>query len=314
MGFWEGKKTLVTGGKGFLGKYVVRELLKRGARPENIYAPGKGEADFTRPADCARSVKGKDIVIHLAGKVSGIGATSLAPGEFFYDNLIIGAQLMEEARKAEVKKFVAIGTVCSYPKFAPLPFREEDLWDGYPEESNAAYGLAKKMMIVQSHAYRQQYNFNSICLIPANLYGPGDNFDLEKSHVISALIKKFIDAKKNGGKQVVVWGSGRATREFLYVADAAEAIVLAAEKYDKDEPMNLGGGGEISIKELAEMIARLTGFNGKIVWDSSKPDGQPRRKISSERIRREIGFVAKTGLEQGLRETIGYYEKNVLPH
>ncbi|VVB99044.1 GDP-L-fucose synthase [uncultured archaeon] len=310
MSFFKGKKILVTGGHGFLGKYVVEELLRKGAEKKNLFVPKHGEADFTEQAVCARVVRGKDIVIHLAAKVGGIGANMKKPGEFFYDNLLMGVQLIEECRKAKVGKFVALGTVCCYPKFTPVPFREEDLWNGYPEETNAPYGLAKKMLLVQGQAYRQQYGFKSIFLVPTNLYGPGDSFDPEKSHVIPALIKKFVDAKEKGESRVVVWGTGKATREFLYVADAAEAIVLAAEKYEKAEPMNIGSSTEISIKALAEMIGRLTGFRGEIVWDSSKPDGQPRRKISSERIKAEIGFVSKTGFEEGLMKTIEFYKSN----
>ena len=310
MSFFKGKKILVTGGHGFLGKFVVEELLRKGAEKKNLFVPGHGEADFTNPEVCRRLVKGMDLVIHLAAKVGGIGANMKKPGEFFYDNLLMGVQLIEESRTAGVEKFVALGTVCCYPKFTPVPFREEDIWNGYPEETNAPYGLAKKMLLVQSQAYRQQYGFNSIFLVPTNLYGPGDSFDPEKSHVIPALIKKFVDAEKKGEKEVVVWGTGKATREFLYVADAAEAIALAAEKYDKPGPLNIGSSMEISIKDLATMIARLTGFNGKIVWDQSKPDGQPRRKISSERIMQEIGFVSKTGFEEGIRKTIEHYRKN----
>jgi GDP-L-fucose synthase len=248
-----------------------------------------------------------DLIIHLAAVVGGIGANRDNPGRFFYDNLVMGAQLMEGARRAGVAKFVAIGTVCSYPKFAPIPFREEDLWNGYPEETNAPYGLAKKMLLVQSQAYREQYGFNSIFLLPVNLYGPRDNFDPRSSHVIPALIRKCVEAAETGAPEIVVWGTGGATREFLYVADAAEAIVLAAERYDEGEPVNLGTGSEISIKDLVLLIAGQTGFTGRIAWDASKPDGQPRRMLDTDRAAKYFGFVAKTSFEEGLRRTIDWY-------
>jgi GDP-L-fucose synthase len=248
-----------------------------------------------------------DIVIHLAAKVGGIGINAEKPGEFFYENLIMGVQLMEIARRRNVQKFVAIGTVCAYPKFTPVPFKEEDLWNGYPEETNAPYGLAKKMLLVQAQAYRKQYGFNAIYLLPANLYGPGDNFDPRSSHVIPALIKKCIDAKERGEDHIVVWGTGRASREFLYVADAARAIVLAAERYNSPEPVNIGSGREITIKDLVTLIAELTGFTGQIVWDTSKPDGQPRRCLDTSRAEREFGFRATTDLREGLRKTIDWY-------
>jgi len=249
------------------------------------------------------------MVIHLAGKVGGIGLNREKPGELFYDNIIMGVQLMEQARLAGVKKFVALGTICCYPKFTPVPFKEENLWDGYPEETNAPYGLAKKMLLVQSQAYRQQHGFNSIFLMPVNLYGPGDNFDPQSSHVIPALIKKVFDAREQGEDHIVVWGTGRATREFLYVEDAARGIVLAAERYNKSEPVNLGAGFEISIRELVELIRELSGFKGKIVWDTSKPDGQPRRSLDISRAREEFGFEAKVSLEEGLRRTIEWYRE-----
>jgi GDP-L-fucose synthase len=248
-----------------------------------------------------------DIIIHLAATVGGIGANRANPGRFFYENLMMGVQLIEQARVAGVKKFVALGTVCAYPKFAAVPFREDDLWSGYPEETNAPYGLAKKMLLVQSQAYREQYAFNSIFLLPVNLYGPGDNFDPETSHVIPALIRKCVEAVEAGAPTVSVWGTGSATREFLFVDDAAEAIVLAAERYDDGEPMNIGAGFEISIRDLAELIARLTGFQGRVVWDASKPDGQPRRMLDTSRAAERLGFVAKTSFEEGLRQTIDWY-------
>jgi len=250
-----------------------------------------------------------DIVIHLAAKVGGIGLNSKKPGELFYDNLIMGVQLMEEARKRDIDKFLALGTICCYPKFAETPFKEENLWDGYPEETNAPYGLAKKMLLVQAQSYRVQYGFNAIYLMPVNLYGPGDNFDPESSHVIPALIKKCFDAIKEGKDKVVVWGTGKPTREFLYVEDASEGILLATEKYNKSEPVNLGAGFEISIKDLTHLIAELTGFKGKIVWDKSKPDGQPRRMLDTQKAKEEFGFVAKTSFKQGLKKTIDWYKK-----
>jgi GDP-L-fucose synthase len=306
MSFWAGKKVLVTGGAGFLGSYVVSILRQEGA---SITVPRSANCDLRKLDDCRKVVCGQDTVIHLAGKVGGIGFNREKPGEFFYDNIIMGVQLMEEARLAGVKKFVALGTICCYPKFTPVPFKEENLWDGYPEETNAPYGLAKKMLLVQSQAYRQQYGFNSIFLMPVNLYGPGDNFDPQSSHVIPALIKKVFDAMERGEDQIVVWGTGRATREFLYVEDAARGIVLAAERYDKSKPINLGAGFEISIKELAELIVELSGFKGRIVWDTSKPDGQPRRSLDTSRARQEFGFAARVPFEEGLRRTIEWYRE-----
>jgi len=310
-GFWPGKRVVVTGGAGFLGSCVVDALARRGCPPPVV--PRSREHDLRKEADIVRMLEAArpEIVIHLAAVVGGIGANRENPGRFFYDNLMMGAQLIERARLAGVGKFVAVGTVCSYPKFAPVPFREENLWDGYPEETNAPYGLAKKMLLVQSQAYRQQYGFNSIFLLPVNLYGPGDNFDPKSSHVIPALIKKCLDAADAGSDEVVVWGTGSATREFLYVEDAAEAIVLAAERYDGAEPVNVGAGQEISIRDLVGLIAKLTGFGGRIVWDASKPDGQPRRMLDTSRAATYFGFVAKTPFEEGLRRTVEWYRGQV---
>jgi GDP-L-fucose synthase len=305
--FWANKRVVVTGGAGFLGAAVVDALGRRGCPPP--FVPRSREYDLRREPDIVRMLKAArpDVVIHLAAVVGGIGANRENPGRFFYDNLIMGAQLMEQARLFHVAKFVALGTVCSYPKFAPVPFREDDLWSGYPEETNAPYGLAKKMLLVQSQAYRQQYAFNSIFLLPVNLYGPGDNFDPKSSHVIPALIKKCVDAVDLDQGEIEVWGTGRATREFLYVDDAAEGIVLAAERYDGAEPVNLGAGQEISIRDLVGLIARLTGFKGRIVWDATKPDGQPRRMLDTSRAAAAFGFVAGTPFEDGLSRTVEWY-------
>jgi len=302
---WKNKKVLVTGGAGFLGSRIVLKLKKRGAK--KIIVPRSKKHDLKKLEVCRKIVKDVDIIIHAAGKVGGIGLNREKPGELFYDNLMMGVQLMEEARKAGVSKFVTIGTICSYPKFTPVPFKEDDIWMGYPEETNAPYGLAKKMLLVQAQAYKQQYDFNSIHLLEVNLYGPEDNFNPESSHVIPALIKKFIDAKKAGDKSVVVWGSGKVTREFLYVDDAAEGIILAAERYNKLDPINIGASFEISIKDLARLIKKLTGFKGKIIWDKSKPDGQPRRKLDTMRAEKEFGFKSKTSFEDGLKKTIDWY-------
>jgi len=304
------KKIIVTGGAGFLGRYVIKELEERGC--SNIFVPKIEEYDLRKLDDIIKIYKlaKADIVIHLAAVVGGIGANRENPGSYFYDNLIMGIQLIEEARKSSIEKFVAIGTICAYPKFTPVPFKEEDLWDGYPEETNAPYGLAKKMLLVQSQAYRQQYGFNSIFLLPVNLYGPNDNFDPKSSHVIPALIKKFYEAKTNNDPEVIVWGTGNATREFFYVEDCAEAIVLATEKYDKPDPVNIGAGFEISIKDLANLIGEIIGFKGKIVWDTSKPDGQPRRCLNTLRAEKEFEFKAKTGFEKGLEKTIEWYINN----
>ena len=298
------KRIMLTGGAGFLGSFVTEKLKARGCK--NIFIPTEQEYDLTKTT-AIDAASNPDIVIHLAAKVGGIGANRANPGSFFYDNLIMGCQLMEIARQRKVEKFVALGTICAYPKFAPVPFKEEDLWNGYPEETNAPYGLAKKMLLVQSQAYRQQYGFNSIFLLPVNLYGPRDNFNPGSSHVIPALIKKCVEAVKTGAKEITVWGTGKATREFLYVEDCAEAIVLATEKYNSPEPVNLGAGFEISIKDLAELIAKLTGFTGRLVWDASQPDGQPRRMLDTSRAEQKFGFKSTTGFEVGLRKTIEWY-------
>src|SRR3989344_6717522 len=281
------KKILVTGGAGFVGSFLVEKLIKRGVSKKNILIPRSRDLDLRKWENCQKVVRGKDLVIHLAVNGGGIGKNSARPGELFYDNIMMGAQLMEAARQANVKKFVAIGTICVYPKFSPVPFKEENMWLGYPEETNAPYGLAKKMMLVQSQAYRKQYDFNSIYLMPVNLYGPRDNFDPSSSHVIPALIRKVADARANGNDFIEVWGTGRASREFLYVEDAAEAIVLATKHYDKPEPVNIGAGWEISIKTLTETICQLMGFDGEIRWDPSKPDGQPRRMLDTSTAKRE---------------------------
>jgi len=306
---FEHTRVVVTGGAGFLGCFVVNALRERGCAAP--FVPRSREYDLRRESDIARLLDAArpDLIVHLASVVGGIGANRANPGRFFYDNLIMGTQLMEGARRAGVAKFVAVGTVCSYPKFAPVPFREEDLWNGYPEETNAPYGLAKKMLLVQSQAYREQYGFNCIVLLPVNLYGPGDNFDPSSSHVIPALIRKCMEAVESGAREIVVWGTGRATREFLYVDDAADAIVLAAERYDASEPVNLGTGSEISIEDLVARIARHTGFTGRIVWDTSKPDGQPRRMLDTSRAAKNFGFVAKTSFDEGLRKTIDWYRR-----
>jgi GDP-L-fucose synthase len=297
----------VTGGAGFLGSHVVATLKARGCR--DVMVPRKEHYDLTREADVRRfySEHRPDIVIHLAAVVGGIGANRENPGRFFYDNLMMGALTLEHARLTGVKKYVAIGTICCYPKFTPVPFREEELWNGYPEETNAPYGLAKKMLLVQSQAYRQQYGFNAIFLLPVNLYGPLDNFNPDSSHVIPALIKKFAEAKQSGAHEVVVWGDGTATREFLYVDDAAEGIVRATERYDGSEPVNLGAGFEISIRDLAEKIAVLTGFSGRISWDTSKPNGQPRRSLDVSRAQTCFDFKATTSFDHGLRNTVEWY-------
>jgi GDP-L-fucose synthase len=311
MDFWAKNRFVVTGGMGFLGSHVVRQLRTLGA--DNVFAPKSLAYNLVKEEAIARLFRetSPDVVIHLAAVVGGIGANRENPGRFFYENLMMGAQLMEQARLFGVKKFVAVGTICSYPKFTPVPFKEENLWDGYPEETNAPYGLAKKMMLVQSQAYRQQYGFGSIFLLPVNLYGPGDNFDPASSHVIPALIKKCSDAIGGHQREIVVWGTGKATREFLYVEDCAEGILLAAEKYDKGDPVNIGAGFEISIRELAELIAELTGFRGRIVWDPTKPDGQPRRMLDTTRAWKEFGFKAKTKFREGLQKTISWYKEKV---
>jgi len=302
------KRLLVTGGAGFLGKHVVRKLEKKGCR--EIFIPRSKDYNFVGSEAVKRVYRDAkpDVVIHLAAVVGGIGANRENPGKFFYDNLMMGVQMMEQGRLFGIEKFVAIGTVCAYPKFTPVPFKEDDLWNGYPEETNAPYGLAKKMLLVQAQAYRQQYGFNAIYLLPVNLYGPEDNFDPQSSHVVPALIKKCVDAVESGEDRIVVWGTGQASREFLYVEDAAEAIVLATEKYDKPEPLNIGAGFEIKIGDLVTLVAELTGFRGEIVWDGTKPDGQPRRRLDVSRAEKEVGFKAKTDFREGLRKTIEWYK------
>ena len=307
MGDWTTRRVMVTGGAGFLGTWVVQRLRQRGC--QSILVPRSKDYDLRRGEDIRRALSdaAPDLILHLAARVGGIGANRAHPAEYFYDNLMMGVPLLHEAWRAGVSKFVAIGTVCAYPKFTPVPFHEDDLWNGYPEETNAPYGLAKKMLLVQSQAYRQQYGYNSIFLLPVNLYGPGDNFDPESSHVIPALIKKCLDAKRRGDEAIEVWGDGSPTREFLYVEDAAEGILLATEHYDESEPINLGSGQEINIQALVEIIARLIGFEGKIVWDTTRPNGQPRRSLDTSRAHRLFGFRAQMGLEEGLRQTIAWY-------
>lgn len=310
-GFWQTKRVVVTGGGGFLGSYVVERLRQRQCR--EIFVPRSRDYDLVDGAAVRRLFddSAPDLVIHLAARVGGIGANQASPGTFFYENLMMGAQLMEEARRREVAKFVAVGTVCAYPKLTPAPFREEDLWNGYPEETNAPYGLAKKMLFVQAQAYRQQFGFNAIGLLPVNLYGPRDNFDLKTSHVIPALIRKCVEARMRGDDHVLVWGDGSPTREFLYVDDAAEAILLAAERYDGQEPVNIGSGMEISIGDLARLIARLTRFEGELRWDTTKPNGQPRRSLDISKAERLFGFRAWTSFEEGLRWTVEWFEEQV---
>ena len=305
--FWQGKRVCVTGGGGFLGGFLLEALKVRGA--DQVFVPRQRDYNLVRGEDVRRLLAEvqPEIVLHLAAHVGGIGANQAHPGEFFYDNLMMGVQLLHESWKAGVGKFVAIGTVCAYPKFTPVPFREEDFWNGYPEETNAPYGLAKKMLLVQSQSYRQQYGYNSIYLIPVNLYGPRDNFDLQTSHVIPALIRKFLEAGARREAEVVLWGDGSPSREFLYVRDAAEGILLGAERYDGSEPVNLGSGQEIRIADLAGRVAGLTGYDGKIVWDTSRPNGQPRRALDTQRAARLFGFSATTALDEGLRQTIEWY-------
>jgi GDP-L-fucose synthase len=306
-----GRRVMVTGGAGFLGRRVVERFGRAGAA--EVFVPRSGEYDLRDWSSIERALADgrPELVVHLAAVVGGIGANRANPGRFFYDNAIMGIQLMEAARLARVGKFVQVGTVCSYPKFTPVPFREDDLWNGYPEETNAPYGLAKKMLLVQGQAYRAQYGFDVIHLIPVNLYGPGDNFDPASSHVIPALIKKFVDARDAGDDVVEVWGTGSASREFLYVDDAAEAIVLASERYDDAQPINLGVGREITIRALATLIGRMTGFPGEIRWDASKPDGQPRRALDTSRAAERLGFVARTSFDEGLRRTVDWYEEQL---
>lgn len=306
MNFWQDKKVMVTGGAGFLGSVVVKKLQKNNAE---VFVPKIEDYDLRKIEDIGRVFNAfhPEVIIHLAAVVGGIGANRKNPGKFFYDNIMMGVQLMEEARKLGVSKFVNVGTICSYPKFTPVPFKEEDLWNGYPEETNAPYGLAKKMLFVQSRAYREQYGFNSINLLQVNLYGPGDNFNPESAHVIPAIIKKCVDAKNH--RSITLWGTGNPTREFLYVEDAAGGILIAAEKYNKSEPINLGTGSEIHVKDLSELISRLAGFKGEIIWDHTQPDGQPRRCLDTQKARKEFGFEAKTDFEEGLKKTIKWYRE-----
>ena len=307
---WANKRVVVTGGAGFVGGYVIAALQKRGCK--QIVVPRSRDYDLVEMEAVRRLYRDArpDLVLHLAARVGGIGANRRNPAKYFYDNLMMGVQLIEEGRKAGVEKLVALGTICSYPKFTPVPFREEELWNGYPEETNAPYGLAKKMLLVQSQAYREQYGFNSVVLFPVNLYGPRDNFDLETSHVIPALIRKIDDAQRAGAGEVTVWGDGSPTREFLYVADCAEGILAAAERYDGSEPINLGSGQEIAIRELGPLIARLMDYRGRFVYDTSKPNGQPRRQLSVDRAKRLLGWQAATSLEDGLRQTITWWKEN----
>lgn len=317
MSFWSSKRVVVTGGAGFLGSFVVEKLRQRGCR--EVFVPRSRDYDLVEMEAVQRLYRHArpDLVIHLAARVGGIGANLTNPGKFFYDNLMMGVQLMEVGRQVGLDKFVAIGTICAYPKFTPVPFKEEDLWNGYPEETNAPYGLAKKMLLVQSQAYRQQYGFNSIVLFPVNLYGPRDNFDLETSHVIPALIRKCVDAMSQAAHDLspptlTVWGTGTPTREFLYVEDAAEGILLAAEHYNASDPVNIGAGFEVSIRELVDRITVLTGFKGTITWDTSKPDGQPRRSVDTSKAEKLFGFRAMTSLDDGLRKTIDWYKASAL--
>jgi GDP-L-fucose synthase len=305
-----GKNILVTGGAGFLGSRVVKGLCAAGADLARITVPRSKETDLRVMKNCEEAVAGRDLVVHLAARVGGIGFNREHPGELFYDNLVMGVQLMEAARRAGVHKFLSLATICAYPKFTPVPFKEENLWNGYPEETNAPYGLAKKMMSVQAAAYRAQYGFNAVVLFPVNLYGPGDNFDPQSSHVIPALIRKVVEAKRAKNPSIEVWGDGTPTREFLYVEDAARGIVLAIQRYDKSEPVNLGAGMEISIKDLVATVCRLADYHGEIVWNTDKPNGQPRRMLDVSRASEEFGFIAETSFEDGLRATIEWFEKN----
>jgi len=307
---WAAERIVLTGGAGFLGSFVQEELRRRGAR--DVFVPRSREYDLVDMGAVRRLYADTrpTLVLHLAARVGGIGANRANPGKFFYDNLMMGVQLIEVGRQVGLRKLVALGTICAYPKFAPVPFKEEEIWNGYPEETNAPYGLAKKMLLVQSESYRQQYGFNSVVLFPVNLYGPKDNFDLQTSHVVPALIRKCVEARERGDRQIVVWGDGSPTREFLHARDAAEGIVTAAERYDKSEPVNLGAGFEIRIRDLVPLVARLCRFEGEIVWDVSKPNGQPRRMLDTSRALREFGWRARIPFEEGLRETVEWFEKN----
>ncbi len=306
------KRILLTGGSGFLGSFVVDELISRGVPRENIVIPRSRDLDLRKWENCLTVVKDTEVVIHLAAKVGGIGFNLKFPGELFYDNAIMSIQLMEASRQSGVEKFVAVGTVCSYPKFTPSPFKEENLWDGYPEETNAPYGMAKKALLVQAQSYRKQYGFNVIYLVPVNLYGPRDHFDPEDAHVIPALILKFFDAKERGLPKVTAWGTGNPSREFLYVEDAARGIVMAAESYEKSDPVNLGSGEEISIRDLVHMIKEKVGYEGEVEWDTARPDGQPRRKLDVSKAREEFGFQSETPFKEGLHKTIEWYRENML--
>ncbi|HEY1308725.1 MAG TPA: GDP-L-fucose synthase [Vicinamibacterales bacterium] len=312
--FWRNKRVVVTGGSGFLGSYVCEKLAARGAA--HVMVPRRRDYDLTGLDNIRRLLRDAkpNVVLHLAARVGGIGANREHPAEFFYDNLMMGAPLFHESWAAGVEKFMALGTICCYPKHTPIPFKEENLWDGYPEETNAPYGLAKKMLLVQSLAYREQYRFNSIFLMPVNLFGPRDNFDPSSSHVIPALIRKCLEAQRRGDDEIVVWGDGSPTREFLYVEDAAEGILLATERYNESEPINLGSSREISIKELVELVAKSTGFKGRIVWDTTKPNGQPRRCLDTKRAERSFGFKASTNFAEGLARTIDWYRQSVQTH
>jgi GDP-L-fucose synthase len=309
-GFWFGKRVLLTGAGGFLGTFI-RERLER-ERPAEILTPDRSSLDLREGAAVRKYLAERkpDLIIHAAAVVGGIGANREHPGRFFYDNAMMGIQLIEESRRAGVSKFVCLGTICAYPKFTPIPFREDDLWNGYPEETNAPYGIAKKALLVQLQAYRQEYGFNGIFLLPVNLYGPGDNFDLQSSHVIPAMIRKFVEAKERGDAKVVLWGDGSPTREFLYAEDAAEGIVVAASRYNGPDPVNLGSGKEISIRGLAEMIRRLIGYAGDVEWDNTKPNGQPRRLLDVSRAAREFGFQARTSFADGIAKTIAWYARH----
>lgn len=312
MTFWKDKSILLTGGGGFLGSHIVENLVKkRGVQKSQIIIPRSKDSDLRIWDNCRKATENADVIIHLAARVGGIGFNQKYPGTLFYDNIIMGAQLIEAARLKRVQKFVQVGTVCAYPKYTPAPFKEENLWDGYPEETNAPYGIAKKALLVMAQAYRQQYCMNVIYLVPVNLYGPRDNFDLESSHVIPALVRKFTEAVEKREKKVVVWGTGKASREFLYVEDAAEGIIAATEKYDKPNPVNLGTGKEITIKQLVDLVAQLTGYDGQIIWDKTKPDGQPRRCLDTTRAKTEFNFEARTDLTLGLQKTIDWYKKDM---